>query len=58
MCRVSDAQLAVVVGAPALDRAPGDDCTRMGVPRGDGDGGDAWQEVWGSVPRYGTAFGT
>jgi hypothetical protein len=35
-----DAQLAVAVGAPALDPAPGSDRARVVLPRRDGDGGD------------------
>ena len=33
-----DAQLAVIVGAPALDPAPGSDRARVARLRGDGDG--------------------
>jgi hypothetical protein len=36
-----DAQLAVAVGAPALDPAPGSDRARVAQPSGDGDGRDA-----------------
>ena len=42
-----DAQLAVVVGAPALDPTPESDRAHVALPRGNGDGGQAWVGVEG-----------
>ncbi len=46
-----DPQLAITVGAPALDPAPGRDRACVVSPRGYGDGGETWNGmrkwVWG-----------
>ncbi len=54
--RAPDAQLALLVAAPALDPATGDYRARVIYPRGDGDGGDAWKgrEMEGKGVQEGT----
>jgi hypothetical protein len=41
--RAPDPQLAVTVVAPAHDLATRHDGARVGIPRGDGGGGEAWE---------------
>jgi hypothetical protein len=46
--RVADAQLPVFVFAPALDPAPAHNRAGVRVSQGDGDGGNAWQLMYGT----------